>query len=259
MHIDWFVFFAQIVNFLILAYVLKRLLYGRIVKAMDDRQARITSQIEEAQQMKDKARESAEAFEEKNRSLNEMAQDVLNKARDEAGKTRQDLIEKAREEVDLIQQRWYDTLGREKTSFLENLRKRSGTYVFETISRILFDLADQELEQSIVNKFVRLIREAGKESLDLLSHDRALQNTGIVIKSSFEISASQRSMILDELKHYTVADVEINFETSPAMVAGIEMLVSGHKYSWSIKDYIASLEERFAQLLKEEIPSIPDA
>jgi len=36
MHIDWFVFLAQIFNFLLLIYLLKRFLYGRIIQAMDD-------------------------------------------------------------------------------------------------------------------------------------------------------------------------------------------------------------------------------
>ena len=33
MHIDWFVFFAQIVNFLLLVYLLKKFLYGRICES----------------------------------------------------------------------------------------------------------------------------------------------------------------------------------------------------------------------------------
>ena len=39
MHIDWFVLFAQIVNFLVLVFLLKHFLYGRILDAMDARQA----------------------------------------------------------------------------------------------------------------------------------------------------------------------------------------------------------------------------
>ena len=41
MHIDWFVFFAQIVNFLLLVFLLKKFLYGRIVKAMDERERKV--------------------------------------------------------------------------------------------------------------------------------------------------------------------------------------------------------------------------
>ncbi len=259
MHIDWFVFFAQIVNFLILVFALKYLLYGRIVKAMDDRQARIASELEEAQRMRQKAFEDAQAFEEQTRSLQEKAQDMLNKASQEAYDTRKELIDRAREEVDQIQQRWYETLGRERRTFLENLRKRSGTYVFDTIRRILYDLADQELEQSIVNMFVRIIRTSDEETLSLLRHSPSLQNAGIVIRSSFALSDAQKTMITGALKPYIRDDTEVAYETSTSMVAGIDMMAGGHKYSWSINEYIVSLEERFSHLLKEEIPTIKDA
>ena len=49
MHIDWFVFLCQIVNFLILLWLLKKFLYGRIIAAMDAREAKIASTFEEAE------------------------------------------------------------------------------------------------------------------------------------------------------------------------------------------------------------------
>ncbi len=49
MHIDWFVFFCQIVNFLLLLFLLKKFLYGRIIGAMDAREAKITATFVDAE------------------------------------------------------------------------------------------------------------------------------------------------------------------------------------------------------------------
>ena len=62
MHIDWFVFLAQIFNFLLLMYLLKRFLFGRIIKAMDDREAKIAARFQEAEELKLKASEEADAL-----------------------------------------------------------------------------------------------------------------------------------------------------------------------------------------------------
>ena len=43
MLIDWFTVAAQAINFLILVLLLRRFLYGPIVKAMDDREAAINA------------------------------------------------------------------------------------------------------------------------------------------------------------------------------------------------------------------------
>lgn len=256
MHIDWFVFFAQIVNFLILVFLLKYLLYGRIIKAMDNRQTKLASQFDEAQRLRKEAEDAAIAYDKKNQSLENMVEDMLNKAREAAEQTRRELEAQARQEVDLVQQRWYETLNLEKKSFLENLRRRSGAYVYDAVRRILIDLADGGLEQRIVTVFMERIRQADEGQVSLLRESAAIE-TGIVIRSSFELSPAQRTLLEEVLAPYTADGIPITYEVSPVLVAGIEMMVHGHKFSWSINDYIDSLQERFSHMLKEEIPSLP--
>jgi F-type H+-transporting ATPase subunit b len=55
MLIDWFTVIAQIINFLILVYLLKRFLYKPILNAIDEREKRIASQLEDAAKQKAEA------------------------------------------------------------------------------------------------------------------------------------------------------------------------------------------------------------
>jgi F-type H+-transporting ATPase subunit b len=48
--IDWFTVFAQIVNFIILIFLLKRFLYGPIIAAIDKREENISARITEAEE-----------------------------------------------------------------------------------------------------------------------------------------------------------------------------------------------------------------
>ena len=54
MLIDVFTVIAQIVNFLILVYLLKRFLFHRIIKIMDEREDQITGRMQEAETAKRK-------------------------------------------------------------------------------------------------------------------------------------------------------------------------------------------------------------
>jgi F-type H+-transporting ATPase subunit b len=63
MLIDWFTVVAQIINFLILVYLLKRFLYKPILNAIDEREKRIASQLEDA------AKQKAEANQKKRKSI----------------------------------------------------------------------------------------------------------------------------------------------------------------------------------------------
>jgi F-type H+-transporting ATPase subunit b len=82
MHIDWFVLLAQLVNFLILIYLLKRFLYTRIIQAMNEREAKIAARFDEAERLKREAEEAARVYEEKNSFLQGQEEEMLNQARE---------------------------------------------------------------------------------------------------------------------------------------------------------------------------------
>jgi len=253
MRIDWFVLFAQIVNFLVLVFLLKHFLYNRILGAMDTREARITAQFDEAGRLKKEAFESSQAYQEKNRDLAERSEELLNQAIRAAQDEKNRLMDEARQEVEAVRQRWHETLSREKKTFLEDLRQRAGTYIYDTVRHVLSDMADEDLESRMVRVFVRLIREMDQEKQDLLKE--ALQPGGVVIlvRSTFGLSPEQRGMIEEALRPYLALKASVRYETAEAIGAGIEMMVHGYKLSWSIEDYLASLEEKFVRILKEEI------
>jgi F-type H+-transporting ATPase subunit b len=47
MQVDWITVAAQMINFLVLVWLLKRFLYGPIIKAMDEREAQIAERMRE--------------------------------------------------------------------------------------------------------------------------------------------------------------------------------------------------------------------
>jgi len=69
MQIDWITVVAQIVNFLVLVWLLQRFLYGPITRAMKNREKRIENRLTEARQERNEAEDEAEAYRQKQRQL----------------------------------------------------------------------------------------------------------------------------------------------------------------------------------------------
>jgi len=130
MHIDWFVLLCQIFNFLLLMYLLKRFLYGRIIKAMDDREAKIVARFAEAEELKIKANEAAELYDKRNQLLSEKSEQMLNEATMAAEAKRKELMEKVRAEAELIKVRWQDMLASEQEAFFQDLRQRAAKQIY---------------------------------------------------------------------------------------------------------------------------------
>ena len=66
-------------------------------------------------------------------------------------------------------------------------------------------------------------------------------------------------MIQNALNETFSAEIRIRFETAPDLIGGIELTANGQKLTWSIADYLASMEEGVDELLKENSKPIAKA
>lgn len=254
MHIDWFVFAAQIVNFLILVALLKFFLYDRVVKAMDARQAGIASRLEEAERLREEARTGILELEQKNRELRERAEEILGQANRDADAERARLMALVGREAQESRRRWQESLLRERQAFFEELRSKAGMFIFSTIRRVLKDLADEDLEDRMVHVFTGLVKGMDAGQQELLKRSLDSGTPEIVLRSAFELKPDQRGRILEAIAPYVSKDVTFRYEVSDSPVTGIELMSHGYRLAWSIGDHLAALEEDFNRALKEEIP-----
>ncbi|MGL6052044.1 MAG: hypothetical protein ACRC16_19025 [Aeromonas salmonicida] len=97
MLIDWFTVGAQVVNFLILAWLLKRFLYHPILDAIDAREKRIATELANAAQQQASATEERENFEQRNSELDRNKATLLKEATEAAHVERQRLLDEARQ------------------------------------------------------------------------------------------------------------------------------------------------------------------
>ncbi len=252
MHIDWFVFLAQIFNFLLLMYLLKRFLYGRILKAMDDREAKIAARFAEADELKAKANVAAELYEKRNQMLNETKEVMLNEATMAADAKRKELMDKVRVEVEQVKARWQDMLTREQDAFFYDLRQRAAKQLYATARKALSDLADADLEERIVDEFLRRIQALDAEKSAQMR--KAITGSGnrVTIQSAFGISEPRQAEIEVILKKQITNGFTIRYVSEPDIVSGIELRVNGHKIAWSLNEYLETLVESLTETLQKE-------
>jgi len=250
MHIDWFVFFSQIVNLLILMFLLKKFLFGRIIGAMDAREAKIGAVFTEAEKSRQEAETAAVSHKNRLQELEASYEQLMGKSRREAEVYQEKLLEKAREEVDFLKARWIEALRAERVQFLQELRRLAGGQVYGVSRRVLKDLADLDLEERIVE--ILMERIASLDEKDRRRFQDPINHGGIVtIVCAFDIPLETQSRLNDVLRRFFSTDIGIAYERSDDVLSGCELRSGGHKMAWSIKDYLDSLEEAFNKVLCE--------
>ena len=251
MLIDWFTVAAQLVNFLVLVWLLKRFLYKPILKAIDEREHRIALQLQEAEAKKAEAYKEFDDFQRKNSEFDQQREGLLSVAVNEVKTERQRLLDETRREVEDLRLKLHETLRSEHQSLNQEIIRRTRDEVFAITRKVLADLASADLEAHMAAVFIRRLKELKEDEKEMLltALSSSLQN--VVVCSMFDLPKAQQIAIQQTINDAFSPEVRVTFETSTNLIGGIELVTNGYKISWTIEEYLVSLEESLSKLLKE--------
>ena len=255
MLIDWFTVVAQVINFLILAWLLKHFLYQPILDAIDAREKRIAAELADADVKKAEATQERDAFRHKNDEFDRQRAALLSQATDDAKAERQRLMDEARQVAEALSAKRMETLRNDAHNLNQAISRRTQQEVFAIARKALTDLASTSLEERLGEMFTRRLRELDARAKDDLASALNTASTPVLVRSTFELPTEQRAAIQQALNETFSAEIQVRFETAPEVISGIELTTNGQKVAWSIADYLASLEKSVGELLME--PSKP--
>ncbi|WP_372988170.1 F0F1 ATP synthase subunit B [Marinobacter sp.] len=252
MEINWITVSAQVVNFLILVWLLKRFLYHPVIRAMDKREQKIRNRMDEADDREQQAMQVKQTYEQKLSNFQKEREELLEETRHEARQTRSEMLDQAREETARARSHWMREVSEEKTAFIDGLRHQSLDVVESVIRKALQDLADERLEERIAHTFIRKL-----QSLDETTRE-ALGNSAepATVTSSFELDPAVRSSLTRAIHEQIGADLAVSYAQEPELICGIELTCEGQRISWNLSDYLeeltTSIEKAFEPLSTDE-------
>ncbi|MFO7529815.1 MAG: hypothetical protein R6W86_13575 [Marinobacter sp.] len=248
MEINWITVSAQVVNFLILVWLLKHFLYQPVTRAMDRREQKIRNRMDEADSREQQAMKEKESYQQKLASFEKEREELLEEARQEARQTRSQMLDQAREETARARNHWMREVSEEKTAFIDGMRHQSLDVVESVIRKALQDLADERLEERIAHTFVRQLNSLDEETREAMGHS----GEPATIASSFELEPAQRSTLTRAIHDLIGADLAVNYTRAPELICGIELTCESQRISWNLSDYLeemtASIEKAFEPL-----------
>lgn len=249
MLIDWFTVAAQTVNFLLLIWLLKRFLYGPIIRAMERREARIESRLQEARQEQEAARDEAAEYRRLNQELEEGRAERLRQVTEEAAQHRKQLIDQGRAEALALAEAWKAAVCRDRQLFMAELKKRIGSEVLQIARKSLNDLTGCDLATLLAERFVA--RFAALDQAQQASCFAAAEKSGVLVRSAVTLDESIRCNLETGLRKVLGRDATIGYCIEDEMPLGIELVLGGLKLSWGVDSYFAEMERQVGLQLEE--------
>ena len=255
MQINWFTVIAQIINFFILVWLLKRYLYKPILQAIDEREKKIIAQLKEAETKKAEAKKEQEDFSQKNEAFDNQKKELMDKVIAETNEERLKLLEKARNEADNLASILEKDSKDKQVNLNLEWEKKTKQEVFAIAEKTLNDLASANLEEQIVKIFLKRLRELQNEEKEQFVSAFKSGANPIDVQSSLELVENLKAEIQTTVHEIIGKETQLQFKTLPDLIGGIELIANGYKLSWSISAYLNSLEKSISDPIvdKKEI------
>jgi len=253
MEIDWFTIGAQILNFLVLVWLLKRFLYQPVLNAIDQRESRIAAALGDAAASKAEAAKERDALQAKIDAFDKQRADLMAQAVVDAEASRKKLSAEARAEIEALKQQQHKALSRDAANLSAEIARRAQGEVFAITRKALADMADETLEKRLASLFVRKLQALEGDDKSAVARILASTQHPPVIRSAFVLSAAQRATITRAIEAAFKTKVQPGFETAPELVSGIELVGGGQKLAWSLGDYLKTLEKSVSELVSTRV------
>lgn len=252
MAIDWFTLCAQIINFLVLVWLLKKVLYQPVLHAMAERQAKIAARLNDAEEKAAQAECEKREFLGLQQQLKASAADEMMRAKKEADQFRDELVAAMRREIEANRAQLLASLAKEKESFLKETSLTIAKGFHRLATNTLRDLAGDDLEKRVLTVF---LSELGKLSPgDNAQISSFIAETGdqVTVTSAFALSSLLKDEIVRTLESMWGENLTSQFLVDESLLAGIHIEIAGKKIEWDVGIYLEKFEKELAAHLERE-------
>ena len=252
MQINWFTVIAQVINFLVLVWLLKRFLYKPILNAIDEREKKITGQLKDADDKKAAATKEQDDFNKKNTDFDQQKKALMDKAVADTNAQRDKLLQDAKDEANTLRSSLEKAVKEsQQNDELANADKTQ-KQVFAITKKLLKEMASSNLEDQSVNTFNKRLSSLSEEEKKKFRDAFKANTNTILVRSAFDLSAPQQAAINTAVNDVLATNSTLQFKTSPELISGIELSTNGYKLAWSFADYLHSLQNNLDEMKKNK-------
>lgn len=150
---------AQIINFLILVFILKKLAYKPLMEMMEARQASIADDLATAEKDRQDAADLKREYQTQLTAARAEAQAIVDKAMKQAEKNKEEIIEEARVEHARLLKAAQEEISRERELALAELRAEVVGLSMAAAAKIIEKNLDAETNSKLVSDFMDKLDE----------------------------------------------------------------------------------------------------
>jgi len=239
MRFNWWTFLFEAVNFVVLAYVLHRLLYRALRDAIDKRReanAQAQADAEKARREADAARQQ---LREQLAAADKQRQELIQTTREQAEAERRKIMAQAEQDAAHRREEVKQLLDREREEAIKSLQNEIVSQALELTQRLLAESSERTLHEQLALRLVQTLNQLPEKELnDLRAQCRS--GEAPVLDCARELDAGTLEQISAAVAGIVGKPVALAVESRPELIGGVRLQLAGHVWDSSISSHLTS-------------------
>jgi F-type H+-transporting ATPase subunit b len=218
-------FILEIVNFLILVWILKRFLYKPVLAALARRKSKIDESLSEAARRQEHAQSLEKQYQNRLTEWQQEKERLRNQLEEEINSQRKNLMDSLdkslanqREKARVLEQR-------ELEQFRRQASERGAAQGVAFTSRLLQRLASAELEKKLVMILQEDLQQLPEEQLRQIRSAGTAASGRVKITSAFPLEGSQREALAGSFRQLLGGEAKMEFLEDASLLAGLRVSI----------------------------------
>ncbi|WLQ12328.1 F0F1 ATP synthase subunit delta [Hahella aquimaris] len=238
MELDWTTVALEIINFIILVWLLKRFLYRPVLNIVEQRQANIKASLDRARDVQEQADALKRQYNERLQTWEQERQEARHKLQEELAREKAGKLESLRTRLD----QEVDKARAARESQNQQWRRETAEQALQMgagfASALLRPLADPHLEERLVNLFCERVSAWPTERLS------GLRNGGdIEISTAYPLQESAQRRLQETLQTLAADHRSVLFQQDASLLAGIRIASGGWTLGLNLADELRGFAE----------------
>jgi F-type H+-transporting ATPase subunit b len=245
LNINWSTLLLQILNFVVMVFILARFFFKPVVRILDERSKKVTSALDEAEQQQREAGEMRVEYEKKLAEAQEQVVTMRQQAEDEFARNKKQLLDQTRKEIEEMRDKATSELEEARQHAIYQHRRELGRLVTTLSARLMREAGGDAFQRTNIEQFVERLSAL---SADEYRHRLEASNVEVLqvqLVSASEVDADNLSRIEGRIQEITQQPTEMIHKVDPSLVAGATVRFGDIVIDGSLAGQLLGLNERY--------------
>jgi F-type H+-transporting ATPase subunit b len=222
-ELNWTTFIFELINFVVLIWILNRFLYRPVMNVIAQRKAAIQKTLSEAETTRNNAQALQSQYENRLTEWEQERDKARTQLRDEINAERSRLLDNLRAELDQEREKAVALEQRRLKDFAQQAEATAIAQGGAFASRLLSRLGGPELERKIIDMVREDLPNLPHDQLQAIRATSATIGLPMKITSAYPLDTARREVLCHACRMLAGHDVACEFLEDSALIAGVRI------------------------------------